>query len=99
MSRICAITGKAVLMGNNVSHANNKSRRRFMPNLQRASLLSDALGTVVRLRVTTAGLRTVEHAGGIDKFLLGTPDAKLTAEALTVKRRVARRLAAKKAAA
>ncbi len=90
MSRRCEITGKGVLSGNNVSHANNKTRRRFLPNLQVTSLLSDILGTEVRMRLSTRGIRTVEHNGGIDAYLLGTPDSKLTSEALALKRRIAR---------
>jgi len=90
MSRRCQITGKGVLTGNNVSHANNKTRRRFLPNLQDTSLLSDALGTVVRMRVSTRAIRTIEHNGGIDAFLLGTPDRKLPEAARALKRRVAR---------
>ncbi|WP_428493375.1 50S ribosomal protein L28 [Rhodopila sp.] len=88
MSRRCEITGKGVLSGNNVSHANNKSRRRFLPNLQITSLLSDILGHEVRLRLSTRAIRTVEHNGGIDAFLLGTPDRGLTAEGKTLKRRI-----------
>ncbi|HEY4043504.1 MAG TPA: 50S ribosomal protein L28 [Rhodopila sp.] len=88
MSRRCEITGKAVLSGNNVSHANNKTRRRFLPNLQVTSLLSDILGHEVRMRLSTRAIRTVEHNGGIDAFLLSTPNAKLTAEARTLKRRI-----------
>ena len=90
MSRRCQITGKGVLTGNNVSHANNKSRRRYLPNLQEASVMSDALGGTVNMRVTTAGLRTIEHNGGLDAFLLGTPNRKLPAEAQALKRRVVR---------
>lgn len=90
MSRRCQITGKGVLTGNNVSHANNKTRRRFLPNLQDTSLLSDVLGSSVRMRVSTRGIRTIEHSGGIDAFLLGTPDTRLTPEALTLKRRIQR---------
>jgi large subunit ribosomal protein L28 len=90
MSRRCEITGKGVLSGNNVSHANNKTRRRFLPNLQVTSLLSDILGHEVRMRLSTRAIRTVEHNGGIDAFLLGTSDAKLPAEAQTLKRRIAR---------
>ena len=71
MSRRCEITGKGVLSGNNVSHANNKTRRRFLPNLQVTSLLSEALGQSVRLRLSTRAIRTIEHNGGIDAFLLG----------------------------
>ncbi|MDE2333441.1 MAG: 50S ribosomal protein L28 [Rhodospirillales bacterium] len=97
MSRRCEITGKAVLSGNNVSHANNKTRRRFLPNLQPASLLSEALGHAVTLRLSTRGIRTVERNGGIDAFLLGTPNRKLQPEALSLKRRI-QRAAAKKAA-
>ena len=71
MSRRCQITGKGVLSGNNVSHANNKTRRRFLPNIQNASLVSEVLGQQISFRVSTRGLRTVEHNGGIDAFLLG----------------------------
>ena len=90
MSRRCQITGTGVLTGNNVSHANNKTRRRFLPNLQETSMLSDLLGTPVRLRVSTRGIRTIEHNGGIDAFLLGTPDRRLPPEALVIKRRIER---------
>ncbi|HSV29218.1 MAG TPA: 50S ribosomal protein L28 [Candidatus Omnitrophota bacterium] len=95
MARRCAITGKGVLTGNNVSHANNKTRRRFLPNLQETSVLSDALGQMVRLKVSTRGLKTIEHNGGLDAFLLGTSDAKLTDEARRIKRRVAKAAASK----
>ncbi len=88
MARRCGITGKGVQTGNNVSHANNKSRRRFLPNLQHASILSDALGAPVRLRLSTRAIRTIEHNGGLDAYLLSTPDAKLPAEARRVKRRI-----------
>jgi large subunit ribosomal protein L28 len=90
MSRRCEITGKGVLSGNNVSHANNKTRRRFLPNLQVTSLLSDVLGHEVRMRLSTRGIRTVEHNGGIDAFLLGTPNTKLTEEGRELKRRIER---------
>jgi large subunit ribosomal protein L28 len=99
MSRRCEITGKGVLTGNNVSHANNKSRRRFLPNLQEASVLSDILGAPVSLRVTTRGLRTIEHNGGLDAYLLGTPNRSLTAEALVIKRRILRAQVKKQAVA
>ena len=88
MARRCELTGKAVLTGNTVSHANNKSRRRFMSNLQVASVLSDALGHSIRLRLTPRGIKTIEHNGGIDAYLLGTNDSKLSPEMLTLKRRV-----------
>jgi large subunit ribosomal protein L28 len=90
MSRRCQITGKGVLTGNNVSHANNKTRRRFLPNLQEISLLSDALGSAVRMRLSTRAIRTVEHNGGIDAFLLSTASGKLPADALSLKRRIER---------
>jgi large subunit ribosomal protein L28 len=90
MSRRCQITGKGVLSGNNVSHANNRTRRRFLPNLQDTSLLSDILGTSVRMRLSTRGIRTVEHNGGIDAYLLGTPDSRLTVEGKALKRRLLR---------
>ena len=90
MSRSCELTGKAVLTGNNVSHANNKSRRRFLPNLQDTSLLSDILGSSVRLRLSTRAIRTIEHNGGIDAFLLGTADSRLTEDARALKRRIER---------
>ena len=88
MSRRCAITGKGVMTGNNVSHANNKTRRRFLPNVQSRTLLSEILGETVRLRISGHGLRTVEHNGGLDAFLLGRPDSKLTMEARRIKRRI-----------
>ena len=88
MSRRCEITGKGVLAGNNVSHANNRTRRRFLPNLQESSLLSDALGASVHLRLSTRAIRTVEHNGGIDAYLLGMPNSKLRPEMLALKRRI-----------
>ena len=97
MSRRCAATGRGVQSGNNVSHANNKTRRRFLPNLHQVTLISDALKIRVRLRLTSSGLRTVEKRGGIDAFLLSTPMAKLEPEAQSLKRRV-KRAQAKKAA-
>lgn len=90
MSRRCQITGKGVLAGNNVSHANNRTRRRFLPNLQDATLLSDVLGVAVRMRLCTRAIRTVEHKGGIDAYLLGTPDGRLTTDAKALKRRLLR---------
>jgi large subunit ribosomal protein L28 len=90
MSRRCSMTGVGIQYGNNVSHANNKTRRRFLPNLQQTSLMSEVLGSVVRVRVATSALRTIEHRGGIDAFLLSTQDAKLSVEALRIKRRIQR---------
>ena len=87
MARRCAITGKGVQVGNNVSHANNKTKRRFLPNLQWISVLSDVLGPI-RLRITAAAIRTIEHKGGIDAYLRNTPDRELTSEIRRLKRRV-----------
>lgn len=98
MARRCGITGKAVLTGNNVSHANNKTRRRFLPNLQNQSFWSEVLGTSVQLRLTASGIRTIEHNGGLDAFLLGTPDRRLPPEARVLKRRISRAKARKEAA-
>ncbi|MGP8027687.1 MAG: 50S ribosomal protein L28 [Acidocella sp.] len=94
MARRCELTGKTVQTGNNVSHANNKTRRRFLPNLQVTTLLSDALGNV-RMRLSTRAIRTIEHNGGLDAFLLSQTDAKLTSEGLTLKRRLERAMAKK----
>ena len=97
MSRRCQITGKGVLTGNNVSHANNKTRRRFLPNLQVTSLLSDTLGTSIRMRLSTRAIRTVEAKGGIDTFLLKTPDRRLPPETQAIKRRLLRAQAKRQA--
>ena len=98
MARRCALTGKGVQTGNNVSHAHNKTRRRFLPNLQVASLLSEALGTSVRMRLSAAAIRTVEHKGGLDAFLLGTRAGSLSPEILRLKKRVKNAIARKAAA-
>lgn len=97
MSRRCALTGKGVQTGNNVSHAHNKTRRRFLPNLQKASLLSEALGQSVSLRLSAAALRTVEHKGGLDSYLLDAKSADLTPEILRLKKRVKKAVEAKAA--
>lgn len=89
MARRCIITGKQVLAGNNVSHANNKTRRRFLPNIQNVSFISDVLGRV-RMRISTRAIRTIETNGGIDSFLKSTNDSKLSKEALSLKRRIER---------
>jgi large subunit ribosomal protein L28 len=88
MARRCEITGKGVQVGHNVSHANNKTKRRFMPNLQATALMSDALGGMIRLRLTVNAIRSIEHNGGLDAYLLATADAKLPAEARRLKRRI-----------
>mgnify|MGYP002634430734 CR=1 FL=1 len=88
MARRCALTGKGVQTGNNVSHAHNKTRRRYLPNLQVASLMSTTLGESVRLKLCTSALRTVEHKGGLDEFLLDTRNVDLTPEMVRLKNRV-----------
>lgn len=98
MARRCTVTGKGVMTGNNVSHANNKTRRRFLPNLQETSLYSDGLGEMVRLRVSTNGIRTIEHRGGIDAFLLGAKDDQLTKELRRLKKRLEKNAEAQAAA-
>ncbi len=92
MARRCAVTGKGVQAGNTVSHAHNKMRRRVLPYLLAASMMSDALASTVRLRISTAALRTIEHKGGLDAYLLGTKDAKLPVEARRIKRRIKKAL-------
>ncbi|TDH34816.1 50S ribosomal protein L28 [Pseudohoeflea suaedae] len=98
MSRSCELTGKAVLTGNNVSHANNKSRRRFLPNLCNVTLISDALGQSFRLRVSAAALRTVEHRGGLDAFLAKSKENELSMRARLLKRQISKKLAEQAAA-
>lgn len=98
MSRRCIVTGKGVLVGNNVSHANNKTKRRFLPNLQVTSLISDALGRRVRLRLSSRGIKTIEHAGGLDAWLLRTPDADLDLDTRRIKRSVEKMLEKRTAA-
>jgi large subunit ribosomal protein L28 len=98
MSRICELTGKGRQVGNNVSHANNKTKRTFLPNLQNVTLISDSLGRSVRLRVSTHGLRSVEHNGGLDNWLLKTSDDDLSLRARRLKREV-RKASAEKTAA
>ena len=88
MSRTCELTGKKAMIGNNVSHANRKTRRRFLPNLCQVTLISDALGRQVSLRVSAHALRSVEHNGGLDPFLLKARDAQLSARALKLKRQI-----------
>ena len=98
MAKKCALTGTGPMYGNNVSHSNRKTRRRFVPNIQVTSLLSDALGRAVTLRLTVATLRTVDHNGGLDAYLISTSDKKLTDEGRVLKRQIKKALADKKAA-
>lgn len=93
MSRACELTAKAVMTGNNVSHANNKTRRRFLPNLVNVTLISEALGQNVRLRISTNALRSVEHRGGLDAFLLKADNAELSQRARLLKKQIVKKLA------
>ena len=93
MSRRCELTGKAVQSGNLVSHSNRKTRTRFLPNLCNVTLISDALGRSVRLRVAAASIRTVEHRGGLDAFLLKARDEELSQNARELKREIAKKRA------
>ncbi len=88
MSRICELTGKGRLVGNNVSHANNRTKRVFLPNLQKVSLMSDELGKTETFKVSTHGLRCVEHNGGLDNWLVKTKDEKLSLKAQRMKRAI-----------
>ncbi len=88
MARRCMVSGKGPLVGRNVSHANNKTKRRFLPNLQDATLLSDVLGRSVRVRISTNGLKTVEHSGGLDSWLVKTPASKLDKDMRRLKEQV-----------
>jgi large subunit ribosomal protein L28 len=94
MSRVCELTGKGPMTGNTVSHANNKSRRRFLPNLNEVTLISDVLGQSFKLRVTAAALRSVDHRGGLDAYLAKAKDEELSAAALKIKKDIAKAQAA-----
>ncbi|MEN0001583.1 MAG: 50S ribosomal protein L28 [Pseudomonadota bacterium] len=93
MSRTCELTSKSVMSGNNVSHANNKTKRRFLPNLCQVTLHSDALGEKFKLRISAAALRTVEHRGGLDGFLAKAKTSELSSRARLIKRRIAQKQA------
>ena len=90
MSRVCELTGKGPMSGNTISHANNKSRRRFLPNLNEVTLISDVLGQSFKFRVTAAALRSVDHRGGLDAYLAKAKDEELSANALKVKKDIAK---------
>lgn len=94
MARRCGVTGKGALTGNNVSHAHNKTRRRYLPNLQTTSVFSEALGRMVRLRLSTSALRTIEHNGGFDAFLLGARTPALPTDLRRLKKQVEKARAA-----
>jgi large subunit ribosomal protein L28 len=99
MSRRCELTGKAVQSGNLVSHSNRKTRTRFLPNLCNVTLISDALQRSVRMRVAAAALRSVEHRGGLDAFLVKAPDTDLSQDARALKREIVKKQAAAAATA
>ena len=88
MSRQCELSGKGVMTGNNVSHAKNRTRRRFLPNLCNVSLASDKLNQTVRFRVSAHALRSVEHVGGMDNFLIKAKDSELSIKARKLKKRI-----------
>ncbi len=94
MSRRCEISGQGVLTGNNVSHAQNKTRRRFLPNLQVTTFLSDSLGEKVKLKLSTRTIRSIEKNGGLDTYLLTCPDDKLTDKAIKLKSKIRKAAAA-----
>ena len=88
MSMKCQLTGKTYLSGNNVSHAKNRTKRRFLPNLQKISFVSDKLGKSIQLKVAASSIRTVEKKGGLDEYLLKTPNTKLPTQALKLKKQI-----------
>ena len=90
MSRVCELTGKGPMSGNNVSHANNKTRRRFLPNLNDVTLQSETLGRGVKLRISAAALRSVDHRGGLDAYLAKAKDTELSDRARKVKKEIAK---------
>ena len=98
MSRRCELTGKGTQVGHNVSHANNKTKKRFMPNLCQVSLMSDAMGLTYRFRISAIALKSVEHRGGLDQFLMKAANDELSIKALKLKRSIAKKLEAQKAA-
>ena len=94
MSRRCELTGKSPMSGNNVSHAKNRTRRRFLPNLNDVTLISDSLGRSFKFRISAAALRTVDHRGGLDAFMTKAKDSELSEAALKVKKEIAKAQAA-----
>jgi len=95
MARVCNVTGKKPMFGNNVSHANNRTRRRWQPNLQICSFPSDILGKAVTLRLTTNGIRTIEHNGGIDAWVMGARKSRMSDDALKIRKAMEKKVAAK----
>ena len=94
MSRVCELTGKGPMSGNNVSHANNKTKRRFLPNLNDVSLVSETLGRPIKLRISASALRTVDHRGGLDGFMAKADEAVLSPAALKIKKDIEKAQAA-----
>lgn len=94
MSRVCELTGKGPMVGNNVSHAKNRTRRRFLPNLNDVTLQSETLGRGIKLRITASALRSVDHRGGLDAYLAKAKDTELSANAQKVKKEIAKAQAA-----
>ena len=94
MSRVCELSGKGPMSGNTVSHAKNRNRRRFLPNLNDVTLISDILGQSFSLRISAAALRTVDHRGGLDAFLAKSKDDELSAKALKIKKELVKAQAA-----
>ncbi|WP_439522231.1 50S ribosomal protein L28 [Marivita sp.] len=90
MSRVCELTGKGPMTGNNVSHANNKTRRRFLPNLNDVTLQSETLGRGIKMRISAHALRSVDHRGGLDKFLAKAKDTELSVGLLKIKKEIAK---------
>ena len=99
MARRCELTGKGVLSGHNVSHANNKTKRKFRPNIAEVALISDKLDRTIRLRISKHALRSFDHNGGLDAYIVKLDDEKLSDRALRVKREIVRAAKAAKAAA
>lgn len=94
MSRVCELTGKGPMVGNNSSHANNKTKRRYLPNLNDVTLQSETLGRGIKMRISAHALRSVDHRGGLDAFLAKAKDSELSANALKVKKEIAKAQAA-----
>ena len=91
MSRVCELTGKGPMSGNKISHANNKTRRRFLPNLNEITLISDVLGRSFQLRISAAAIRSVDHRGGLDAFLAKAKDDELSSDARAIKKEIAKK--------
>jgi large subunit ribosomal protein L28 len=94
MSRVCELSGKGPMSGNKISHANNKTRRRFLPNLNEVTLISDILGQSFSLRISSHALRSVDHRGGLDAFLAAEKEENLSSRALKIKREIQKKNAA-----